>query len=961
MNFLLRVWGILTTIPQRLIAQWGLVLAAIVGLVSSISLILSIPLYADAVYYRILQQDLAETGNEASIARPPFAFLFHYYGGWHGNKKWDEIQAVDDYLTSSVSGMLRLPQESMVRYISTDAFPLFPEGDFVYSVDAKVTKTTIGFMSGVENHINILEGSFPQPASPNGNPVDVLLHKNLADEAGFQVGEVYVVYVSDEWESGIESTTQFPVRIAGIWEPTDFREEYWISSSKFYESVLLVPEGTFANAIDHYVPGAVFSAYWYFLMDGSHVFSVDVQPLLRRISSLERYADYLLPHIRLAISPADSLLEYQQKSDLLTIMLYAFSVPIIGLILAFIGLVSHLAVERQRNEIAVLRSRGASPPQVLGFTVIEGIILGLIALGLGVPVAFLLTQWISRTRSFMQFSSGESIRVGVSSEIIRIGLIAVALVLVAMVIPAIGAARHTILTYKQERGRTVVKPWWQRAWMDVLIFIPAAYGTYLLQQQGSIVQIGENGGGNFFENPLLFLVPALGIFAMTLFSLRLIQPIMAGVSWLAGLTKNTGLTLASRQLSRSPSTYFTPLIILILTVSLSSYTASLAHTLDLHLYDQSYYNIGADLRFLDTGDSPQENSSYAPTTLSSQTNESQPWIFIPIFEYMKIDGVQSATRFGRYQARAELGSDSWESLFYGVDRVDFPAVAYWREDFASESLGALMNRLAYELSGVLVSADFLAQHGLKIGDTINLRVFAYGQNKDLVVKVVGAVEYFPTWYPEDGPIFVGNLDYIFQEFGGDIPYQVLLRFKQGFGPSTVDRTSLEGTGISYRVFSGDTPSARIAQIQEQPERQGLFGFLFIGFATAALLTALAFLLYVLFSFRQRFIELGVLRASGLSITQMTAYLVWELAFLILFGGTVGTVLGYWASKIFIPFLQIGSTPAELIPPFLVLIDWPTIFQIYWMFGILFAVTLVILVVLLRRMKIFQAIKLGETV
>ena len=272
-----------------------------------------------------------------------------------------------------------------------------------------------------------------------------------------------------------------------------------------------------------------------------------------------------------------------------------------------------------------------------------------------------------------------------------------------------------------------------------------------------------------------------------------------------------------------------------------------------------------------------------------------------------------------------------------------------------------MNRLAYELSGVLVSADFLAQQGLKVGDTINLRVFAYGQNKDLTVKIVGALEYFPTWYPEDGQIFVGNLEYLFQQFGGDIPYQVLLRLQDGFDPSTVDRTSLQGTGISFRVFTGDTPTDRIVQIQEQPERQGLFGFLFIGFATAALLTALAFLLYVLFSFRQRFIELGVLRASGLSITQMTAYLVWELAFMILFGGAIGTVLGYWASKIFIPFLQIGSTAIELIPPFLVLIDWPTIFKIYWMFGILFAVTLVILVVLLRRMRIFQAIKLGETV
>ena len=79
------------------------------------------------------------------------------------------------------------------------------------------------------------------------------------------------------------------------------------------------------------------------------------------------------------------------------------------------------------------------------------------------------------------------------------------------------------------------------------------------------------------------------------------------------------------------------------------------------------------------------------------------------------------------------------------------------------------------------------------------------------------------------------------------------------------------------------------------------------------------------------------------------------------GGVVGTILGYIASITFIPFMQIGSDPADLIPPFRVLIAWDSIYQIYLMFSILFALTLLVSVLLLRRMRIFQAIKLGETV
>ena len=47
-------------------------------------------------------------------------------------------------------------------------------------------------------------------------------------------------------------------------------------------------------------------------------------------------------------------------------------------------------------------------------------------------------------------------------------------------------------------------------------------------------------------------------------------------------------------------------------------------------------------------------------------------------------------------------------------------------------------------------------------------------------------------------------------------------------------------------------------------------------------------------------------------------------------------------------------------PFVVQISWPDVFRFYILFGLLFAGALAILVVLLLRMKVFQAIKLGET-
>jgi putative ABC transport system permease protein len=148
--------------------------------------------------------------------------------------------------------------------------------------------------------------------------------------------------------------------------------------------------------------------------------------------------------------------------------------------------------------------------------------------------------------------------------------------------------------------------------------------------------------------------------------------------------------------------------------------------------------------------------------------------------------------------------------------------------------------------------------------------------------------------------------------------------------------------------------------QRRPQRQGLFGLLSVGFVTSAVLTVLGFLLYALFSFRRRFIEFGVLRAVGLSVRQMAMQLATELASLILVGIAAGTALGVWVSLWFIPYLQIGVEASSRYPQFLVSIAWPAILRIYLVFGGLFVAALTGLVALLRRMRIFQAVKLGES-
>jgi putative ABC transport system permease protein len=969
MRVLFRTWAIFVVAIKRLLSQKGLNLATLAGLVVAIALALSIPLYADAVYYRIFRQELQELTNYAdyNTSRSPFAFMFRYVGSWQGAVEWEEVQAVDEYFARSVPPTLGLPKQIFVRHVKTDTFRLFPEEDIAYA-DTKDPLTWIyfGFIDGIEDHITILEGNFPAVADSSANSVvEVLITEDMATELGLQVGETYISFnkqVIDE----VEYTTQIPIRIAGVWRMSDPTDPFWFYQPSAFETLLLVPQETFLGRIDPYLEKSVYLAIWYLVMDGSEVHAADALPLLSRITLLEQKTAALLPGVMLDISPKQALQDYYQASSQLTILLYIFAVPILVLILTFINLVVGLAVGRKHNEIAVLRSRGATVMQVIGIALVEGLLLGGVALALGLPLAEIIAEVIGRTRSFLDFSSPVELRVSVTETTLKVGLIAVGVAIIAQVLPTIGAARHTIVTYKQERARSLRPPWWQRAWLDVLLLLPAVYGAYLLRRQGSVVLPGEDGtilNNDPFQNPLLFLVPALGIFALTLFFIRILPLLMSMLAWIFARMGGVGILLATRQLARSPGLYTTPMLLLVLTLSLSAFTASLARTLDYHLYDQTYYQVGADIGLTDHGESTAGPAASFGFSASSEEEEEEgpKWLFLPVTEYLKAPGVLAATRVGEYQASTWLSGGIQSGYFLGIDRVDFPRVASasWRQDFASSSLGELMNALAVARDGVLVPQKFMGMYRLRPGDVIRVEVTLQGQRTQMDMKIVGGFDYFPTWYEEeDGPLFVGNLDYLFEQMGGQYPYNVWLSIEP-----QVDYGQLQSDieDLGYKVLAWNVALEKIIEEQQNPSRQGLFGLLSVGFGTAAIFTVLGFLFYALFSFRQRFIELGVLRAIGLSAWQMTIFLAWELTFLILAGLVLGTGLGIWMSQLFIPYLQIGSDITALTPPFIVEIAWDAIYRIYTIFGLLFFAALMVLTGLLLRMKIFEAVKLGETV
>src|SRR5207302_7605584 len=117
----------------------------------------------------------------------------------------------------------------------------------------------------------------------------------------------------------------------------------------------------------------------------------------------------------------------QRDSQALTATLYVFGIPLFVLVLVFIILVSGLSAAGQRNEIAVLRSRGASAWQIALITFLG--ICGLAALALlaGAPAAMGLVQFIGQARSFLSFEPGPALPVAMTPQTLPFGLLTLAI------------------------------------------------------------------------------------------------------------------------------------------------------------------------------------------------------------------------------------------------------------------------------------------------------------------------------------------------------------------------------------------------------------------------------------------------------------------------------------------------------------------------------------------------------
>jgi putative ABC transport system permease protein len=954
-RFLGRFLGVVWLSFERLRSAPELTIGMLVGLITVVTLTSSIPMYVEGANNKVLAQELGAIGT---AQHPAFSFLTIYSRLPGTTVLWTDVMAADAYINGTIPGLMGLPLRQTSLYVRSDYFSLYAADSSGYSVDQRspVTRLQTGFLQNYESHVTLVEGRLPTPAV-TGQPIEVLVSEAKANESGFRVGDEFTIYRKEE-ATDLETIPRFEdnIRIVGIWKATNPSELFWFLEPESFESIIMMPRDSFASRIASDKPYAVIYSGWFQVYDGSKVEANNVGAIMGAIARSRTQIASILPRANFPISPAWALTRYFESVSLQTRVLLTFSIPLLLMALGYVVFVTGLALRQQRLEIALLKSRGSSTRQVILIYLVQSLLLGAISLVAGLFLGRLMAQIIGRTRGFLSFGPSAELNISITQLALQLSVGAIILATLTSLLPALRWAGLTVITFKQYLSRANDVPWWRKFFIDVLLLGLSLYGLYQMRRTGNIPFL-IGGQGDPLQNPLLLIAPTLFMISGGLFFLRLFPMFMDLLHWISRQLPGTVALLSFGRLARS-SNYNGVLLLLVITVGLSVFTASLAKTLDNNVYERSYYKVGADVVLDEAVVGANSESPYGNNSSSDTSSSSAPFgLVVPSSDALKIPGVNNASRITQVAVRADTGE---QGHVYGIERLTFPRVAFFRRDFTDSSLPVLMNEMALNQQGALVNREYLAAKGLGIGDTVTVRVNNQ-ENTRLELKVIGILNMLPTVYPDPAseavPFYaITNLNYLETMLGYPMTGQIWLSVKPGIN---VTEIFTQATDIGFRLNSETSALQEVQTEQGRLERVGLFGFLSVGFMAISFLSMLGLMIYAFISLRQWTIQFGVLRAVGLTSLQLVSLVILEQMVVVLAGMIVGAAFGIWMSYLFLPFLQVSYAATLPLPPIIVLVAWEGIWRVYGIVGAALLVVVFGMIRPLSRIKMFEAIKLGE--
>ena len=587
------------------------------------------------------------------------------------------FRARDDFVTRNVQEPIEPFLADHSRFIKASTF--FFQGRPHLELEREIRpRGPLVHLDGLDGRIRIVEGQWPTgPGSP-GEPVGVAVDRLGSQLLQMGVGETMDVFPATLFDESQPITVQ----IAAIFDVLEPSDDFWYglsaASSRKDDRWTLVPLFASEEALLGQVLGAYPSIYvdttWFFYTDPESMPASQIVEVQRRLIQIERVVTGGLVNSSYYIQLDNLLREFEQELLLARLPLLLMLLLVVAILTYYLALMAGLIVRSRKAEITLLKSRGATAPQIAILALGEGLVVAIPAVIAGPYVALGLIKLLGFLFFRLSGASGEplSVAVGISQFAFILGVAGGVLAVAVFTVATYVASRQGGVEARQTGSRPPTSNFFHRYYLDVALLALIGLVWWQLQSRGTFL-VQSLGSRELAIDYTLLLGPVLGLVASGLIVLRAFPWATGVLARIAGPVAPSWILHVLRHVSRDPLTPAMLIVLVMLATALGVMGSSFSATLERGKRDQALYEAGADLRVRLT-------SLDQSTGVANLVGD--------------VDGVEAAADVFRTPAYITTSGFSISSEMLAVEADVISDTAWLREDFAGELA-------AEDLSGVL--------------------------------------------------------------------------------------------------------------------------------------------------------------------------------------------------------------------------------------------------------------------
>jgi len=452
----------------------------------------------------------------------------------------------------------------------------------------------LGFLDGLSDHATLVEGDWPAAGSSPSGPIQAVVVDAVAQQLRLAVGdELSLVAHPSDHPSVVRA------RLVGIFAIDAVADPYWNGDAQLVAGIeesgghhYFGPFLTTSTDLLAHVGADSIHMEWHVFPNFERLTVDEVGQLRSRLEALPQHLQTATGEASYVSTGLLSILGDAERSLLVSRTGVLLLIAQLAILAAYaIVLTASLLVDHRRIDTALLRSRGAGPPQVALLALAEGLLLAIPAVVAAPWLAVAAVRVLDVVGPLADASLHIEPRVALDSYLAAAaaGLVCVGL----LVLPAVLAARR-FAAEQSGLSRQETRSFGQRMGLDIALLAVTGIALWQLRLYGA--PLTRTVKGSLGLDPLLVAAPAIGLLAGGVLALRILPLLAQAIEAAVSRRRDLVASLGSWQLARRPLRYTRSALLLMLALSMGVFAVSYAATWSTSQHDQAEYQSGADVR-----------------------------------------------------------------------------------------------------------------------------------------------------------------------------------------------------------------------------------------------------------------------------------------------------------------------------------------------------------------------------